>query len=537
MNSYIGITIGPIGDTMSMTSSPAGLWGASYLFSYLAHEIRSNIRSISSDIRTEDQRNAILSDSLPVIRNNTSAGTVGDVFQNGVGLYHDRIIYAGTDLDSAAAAIKSVVHKIAENFAKDLGQKESEAERFFRSYFNIHAVRMDIKEKENPLLAVNQVLDLLELKKNFPGTVKTNYILDLYENYQQEGKKNSRIKKSFLVTHGRNAAVTHWVLAGKDGRIRNLESIAANGRKDPDTKQLKYTHYYAVIRADGDNMGKTIRQRFNSEEELKYFSDHCLRYGCRASELVQRYGGITIYAGGDDLLCIAPVMTGTENGMRTFLDLIGDVTDAFDDEFREIRQKAELENQNAEKKEKEQEYQFFPMLSFGVQIQYVKAPLYEALEKSGNLLFGVAKHDGNKPNALAVNLMKHSGQSAQLLIRGFHEEAKKTTELINELIKNTQSKEILKSVGPKVTQFASVFETAAENGEEDVMCSFFQNVIKREKNENAEHQRYIDKLLELALHMHSIDLFDARSSSIPRAETFGNLVRFIKFFSETTGDE
>ena len=33
---YVAITIGPIGDTMQLSTSPAALWASSYLFSWLA---------------------------------------------------------------------------------------------------------------------------------------------------------------------------------------------------------------------------------------------------------------------------------------------------------------------------------------------------------------------------------------------------------------------------------------------------------------------------------------------------------------------
>ena len=56
-----------------------------------------------------------------------------------------------------------------------------------------------------------------------------------------------------------------------------------------------------------------------------------------------------------------------------------------------------------------------PTVSFGVSIQYSKYPLYEALDKSRELLYK-AKYDGNEKNKVAVNLQKHSGQSVEFVI-------------------------------------------------------------------------------------------------------------------------
>ena len=36
---FIGFTLGPILETMGMTSTPAGLWAASYMFSFLTRSI------------------------------------------------------------------------------------------------------------------------------------------------------------------------------------------------------------------------------------------------------------------------------------------------------------------------------------------------------------------------------------------------------------------------------------------------------------------------------------------------------------------
>ena len=38
-NQYIAITIGPIGEMMSLVTKPAALWGASYIFSYISRRL------------------------------------------------------------------------------------------------------------------------------------------------------------------------------------------------------------------------------------------------------------------------------------------------------------------------------------------------------------------------------------------------------------------------------------------------------------------------------------------------------------------
>lgn len=505
--SYIGITIGPIFDTMELSSSPAGVWGASYLFSYLAHEIRKNLGLLNDDLS--------LGGGI----------TAGDMFKRGVGLYHDRVIYQGYDLNGAKEAVETAVKGISDSFAGELEDTAIQVvQDFFFRYFNIHAVRLDIEvPKENPLLKINDALDALELQKNFPPEIQSNYILDVFENRDEPEKRNNRIRNSFLVTHGQTIKPEQWILSRSDGHgIRDLWDIASNGLPSFDDAQKKYQCYYAVIRADGDNMGKTIKEKFNDKEKLQDFSDRCMRYGGHAAQRVQEYGGVPIYAGGDDLLCIAPVMVKNGDVTRTFLDLIEEVTEEFNREFAGLG----------------------PTLSFGVQIQYYKSPLYEALNNSADLLFGVAKDKKNKPNSLVINLLKHSGQRTQLLIRHFmYEDQKENTFfLLNDLIKETQkseeNKDMLQSVGPKVLQFASLLETTEETFPENggMIDNLFDNVFGRGGEEK--HQDYLKRIKSLAKHMDDADLYECDEQKIRyrRAEAFSNEIRLVKFFGEKKGD-
>ena len=75
-NYYYAITIGPVVDTISMSSKPLGLWFASYLFSEFSKQICKQLVghvsffSPSYDPNWEDQ--------------------------NAVGKFHDRIIFTVT---------------------------------------------------------------------------------------------------------------------------------------------------------------------------------------------------------------------------------------------------------------------------------------------------------------------------------------------------------------------------------------------------------------------------------------------------------
>ena len=513
MTSYIGITIGPIMDTMELSSSPAALWGSSYFFSFLAHEIR--VKLDSGEKKGCDDKAKLNCDDIEIGGEDLK---VGDLFERGVGLYHDRIIYESNDMDAAGHAIEESVKSLSNHLTEALNcvngnaVKEEDVTDFLKSYLNIHAVlvEVDLSREENALIKVNTALDALELKKNFPVKTNRNYILELLES-------NGGIKNSYFVTHGKNNY--SWVLLSKDnkGNIRDLKDISSDGSNEA-IKDKKFSLYYAVIRADGDNMGKSIKNHVTKAAELKDFSDRCFRYAMRASRCVDEYGGVTIYAGGDDLLAIVPVMATDENGKyRSFIDLVNNITDEFNVEFGG----------------------YGPQLSFGVQIQYYKAPLYEALNKAGELLFGISK--SNKPNAISVNLLKHSGQSAAFLVRKFSEEDS-VLNRINECIKNSSEEKQLNSVGNKISQHALLFSKAVGIGNDSIE-NYFANIF--DDIENEKDKRFLERIKKIAEYLPisekvpgSLDLIvDSGSDELKPAELMGNVIHFIRFFSESKGEE
>ena len=516
MSQYIGITLGPIMDTMSQTSTPAGLWAASYLFSYLAHEIRKNIGKeglIQDDLKYDDKNDD---------------KNVENWYSKGVGLYHDRIIYEADGehtLRQAYDAVNNAVENIVQGFenAIQFDEEKEKIREFFREYFNIHIISVDVKEGENFLIRVNDVLDVAELEKNFPSKVVRNPILFLFDGSRTDTgtkgdqiKKNEQIKNSFLVRQKEKTNKYDWVLSNDtEYGIKDLPTIAKAEetylipqKEGKDKVYFKPSKYYAVIRADGDNMGTTIKETISKEEDYIDFSKKCFKYGCKTAEIVLKYGGIPIYVGGDDLLCIAPLMQKFDDGKaHTFLEMIQDIRQAFKNEFSGA-----------------------PDLSFGVQIQYVKAPLYEALQDSGRLLFGTAK--ANKPGAFAINLRKHSGQSAEVVIKNIGDENGGAVILkqLNELIeKHVNDKEAtLKSVGKHISDFETLLNEGAKQGDFGIE-RFFVNMFDHDVKE--EDRNYIEKITELA------KTLNEKTDGGELAETMGRYIRLIKFFSEKVDKE
>ena len=178
---------------------------------------------------------------------------------------------------------------------------------------------------------------------------------------------------------------------------------------------MKKQTYYAIVRSDGDRMGK-ILEKLNGDSEIRLYSKTCLQFCSSIAEVVSVYGGFTIYSGGDDLLAILPLENPSCTEVSDIFSFLKKANSLFKDSFRklfmELNQSAGREAFNLDTD--------LPTLSFGVSVNYHKHPLYEAMQDSGYLLFGIAKDRNSDPerrDCTAIRFQKHAGQSEGLLIR------------------------------------------------------------------------------------------------------------------------
>lgn len=482
MANYIGITLGPIYDTTQMTSSPAGLWAASSLFSWIAKELLEGLTAsgIPSD--------AFLSPAF-CIDNNGRLYLEGceDVRKQGVGMLHDRIIYRGDNLDDVRNALKKMLDALAKNLAK-MSDKFTEGAVYawIRDYLHIYAAKKDVLQGENPILVLGEILDSLEQEPGYVPNESMNYLQYLFENDSAAKNKNEQVHKSFWACETDNWILLHSEKNGEKNHIRDLSDIANSiGGK----VEKKWQQYYAVLQADGDNMGKILTRLGEEPDEAKRnkdireFSENCLKYCAKAAKLVKAYGGMPIYAGGDDLLALVPIV-GKDN--KTLFGLISEISSAFQEQFKD-------EITNAKKTKSD-----VPAVSFGIAIQYVKSPLYEALGRAKEQLFENAKHASGK-NALSLDLQKHSGQSLHILVSRMNDEETTSLEKLNTMIeqlmtaasdKENKMEMFLSSAGYHIETFETLFIQAADSTDDTLMDNLFDNVF-----DNAGQKQYQDTYL------------------------------------------
>lgn len=447
MSKYVGITIGPIYDTLKLSSKPAGLWAASYLFSYMGKELCRSIREKYSE------------DEVQILIPNVSFDEKGNVkkyseyMKKGVGLFHDRIIFSVNINKSKEKVIEEIEEHIVSpvrdeiltNILQDLkcnGIKISDIEEQLKKCFQIYVYTacIEIKENEAIIPAISGALDVLEVQRYISAKTEREYLYEFLNN-------NEVIKNCFLKKNIENRKWQLWV-GEENGKLKSIEDLCGNSK------------YYALVQADGDGMGKVLCGLTN-EDEIKDFSKKCLEYAAKASEIIESYDGITIYAGGDDLLFLAPINAVAEKS-KDILSLIMELRIAFKNEFPET----------------EESIYKACNVSYGVQIVYYKYPLYEAFDMVGYQLFVKGKE---MRNSCAMSIQKHSGQSHSFVIHNFSKN--KITEQIRNLIMHKektdsgkQRQEFLHSVWKHMQEKAEIFKKAKKEGcIETVFSNVFDN--------------------------------------------------------------
>ena len=313
--------------------------------------------------------------------------------------------------------MQGIVNKVLTDFAEKVSQTIPEDKNnvtsFFNKYFRFYAIEKELPDDANPILILTPYLDAIELQSSY--TVEHEKYLETFFN---------RVNKTFLVQDGYSKDfVSYETLVEiaakefsndseykttKETRETNYYGSPQPKKKNDDAEAIKEDanlignlkkkyndkfraahKYVAIVHSDGDNIGKIIKS-LKLPEEFKDFSQKLGEYSRNAVKIIDEYGGMPIYAGGDDLLFFAPVVNDANPQIKHIIDLLDKLDSAFIALFIGYKTSPA------------------PSLSFGVSISYYKYPLFEALEDSRGLLHEAKQ--GNKHN-IALKVLKHSGHS------------------------------------------------------------------------------------------------------------------------------
>lgn len=420
---YSAINIGPIIATLGMARKPRELWAASFLFSHLMKCIYAE---------AEQAKAVIISPAKP------------EHDKNKVGIYPDRIYFQG-DVD-----VKVVIGEAMWQFYADLhGNGEKKSKNPDLNYFNLMSVSCESDKESDAIATLNQKLDVLELC-----------------NYATDGDAAQTIYE--IISEKKQSPLFDLADGKFIKNIKTIEDIAGIQRKvHPEIKEKSHHRYFCVVQADGDNVGKTVSHKGLDDGEVLKISTELVEFGLKATQLIEDFGGLPIYAGGDDLLFIAPVIGKNDTHIFKLLD---------DIENKAFQGVKDVVDTKGLKDDKGKEIK--ASLSFGVSISYYKYPLYEALESARNLLFGKAKNIEQK-KAVAWTLRKHSGGTFDAAFSLKGEELKKHFE---NLIEATTDSETVSAIAHKLRQEEALVDVVMESGQEDRLNALFDKVLEFDKD-------------------------------------------------------
>jgi len=453
---YVGITIGPIFKTIGEAISPAGLWFGSYFFSTVTKKLCEKL--------VEIPKVKIFS---PFYDSNSNQNPQED----GIGRYHDRILFSVDGNTVTEEKLQKIISAVKKEMAGKFGKFNSKEIRdFVDNYLRIDFVILDEetmngiiekREKEgedgnNIAIILNDALDALELMAAGKGRTDKNLFAPFFA-----GKKDNRnvyIKGSKLFTATKLSSQLIIKPSDSDSDsnsdLKSIEDIALSRKKEESSSEEALdgevapirSEYYAVVNSDGDKVGTLLKALCRGvdiseqSDRINSFSRACLDYAGEAAKLVGDYGGMTIYAGGDDLLFIAPVYS------------LFSLCRELDETFKNTLKK--------DLKEILSDVEINVSLSFGVAVQYVKYPLYEALERARVQLYKAKESCGNR---LGIELVKHSGKTVQLMVENEKLEAIDTLITYRAAMKDQALESVLYNLQDTEIVFKLLFEKTAQN--------------------------------------------------------------------------
>ena len=474
-----------------MARKPRELWAASYMFSHLMKCIYGAANKAGL---------TIISPAKP------------EKEKNKIGIYPDRIYFLGK--------IKSDLLESARN---SFCESTKIPPKSFTQYFNVMSASCEAENHSKAIELLNQRLDVLELCNYGADYDKTHAILNLITKkcHSPLFAIETGNADTFPFKINTLAEIATAQLQGIDSSewenvkdaARNLERQAEKKRKETekadkeDVENAEYSidinedffykgllnvsafkenikshhKYFCVVQADGDNMGKVVSHQDLGDSKLGKISAALVQFGVDAAQIIEDFGGLPIYAGGDDLLFIAPVIGKDGTHIFGLLDKIG--TDAFGAVAEIVRDIGLHTYKDGKKTDKTIE----ASLSFGISISYYKYPLYEALESARNLLFGTAKNIGDK-KAVAWSLRKHSGGTFDA---AFSLKNDAMQAAFQNLIQSTTKDTLVSAIAHKIRQEGALVKTVME-AEKDIPYTAQDGVIPERPRLNA----LFDKVLE-----------------------------------------
>ena len=535
---YIALTIGPIYRTLGRARKTRELWGASYLFS------RVIMQRIVKELKSNGVGSAII---LPQIAASSAPSKVG--------LYPDRLYMEGDHRQVLERAIENVKEELVSEFSK--AECASHAQEFVDRYFYFNVVVADVDSKGQLLDTLFKYVAQTELHQRVlpvDNLCIEKLLLRVYDTDFFEKCFGKGHRYPSLIEIATRKMVSEGVSRGK---FKELERAGKAKKKNPQSDgdededaiiigiahdgqlkaHFKQPHkYIAVVQSDGDNVGTLLGQILASDDPdlVSAFSGALGEFARTAVEAIENYGGEAVYAGGDDLLFFAPVLTH-EGDIFRLLDRIDAI-------FREKVMAHPQLTGIIDQLDKT------PSMSYGVAITYYKFPLNEARDRAYEML-GQAKEEGK--NRIGYHWQKHSGQHfTDVIEKRFCSQEEQNGMCVSDfyclfldLLKTVHARDAERLFSSFIHNLSlhkpilgPILADTDEKKKQEKLGHYFENFYDEPLHKTAQAQAVMQdiKCLLLAAYRQASSHGDKADAAI---EDVYNALRFVKFLTQKARDD
>jgi CRISPR-associated protein Cmr2 len=393
---YIGITIGPVYQVLQQCRKTRHVWGASYCFSFLMKQVLLQLQARIPDF---DRQYLLL--PAPAAQPVKGAGITPDQLV----LRHNNEPALFTQVTGAIEAARQI-----------LLQPLSPAQRqFVSAVIKIYTAEITTTSND-PLREITQQLQWLDLQQEYNAHLLTDGITwpDIID--KLNGAlffKEANTATPFPSVNKIAAAPLHHLSAFKaetedDAEQENWYALLRTQLKQKDEAFHNVYKYIAVLTADGDRIGATLTKAGADQSIVREMAATLTAFTTQAVGIVQQWGGLAVYAGGDDIKCFTPVARPHETGHQTVFELIHALHQCFTQTLQDSKILTAFYQQHPALLQ--------PTLSFGLHISYYKYPLNEAIAQAEDNLWQAKNKYGR--NAVVWSVRKHSGHHFTGLLDG-----------------------------------------------------------------------------------------------------------------------
>lgn len=409
ITSLFGITIGPIYEVLRSSKKIRELWGGSLLFSLIMQHLwedlsgreAKDVEIFQPFFKQDDSIKAglfpdmiiggssLIPDELSLVLQNTVTKTFGMVADLAISvkstytkdelvavlkqsLFIDFVISPAEDTkpEGYVAAVTKQLNAIDQSRSFVTGRLHNTCERCLqlpaKDFYEDDITR---KVKVCPLCLIKlSCLRIKDMTKKLPSKYKRGFqsIIEVALADILKDEEYQKVKEELE----------------KDELDMNMDKFSSLIKP----KELKKYHSYAaIVKADGDNLGK-IAKEFGTD--ITGLSKALFEFGKGAATTISEYGGIPVYIGGDDVLALTPLAVQDDrNEIKTVLQLAKNLSDQYCDQVK----MGDVTS----------------TLSVGIMVFYYKSPLSLAMREASHALDEAKK--SRLKNGFHLTFIQHSG--------------------------------------------------------------------------------------------------------------------------------